>query len=35
MPQEQQAAGERLITQHGLPAFCRAVLNTNELIYLD
>ena len=32
---QEQSAGERLITQHGLPAFCRAVLNTNELIYLD
>ena len=26
---------ETLIAEHGLPAFCRALLNTNELIYLD
>jgi Protein of unknown function (DUF1553)/Protein of unknown function (DUF1549)/Planctomycete cytochrome C len=25
----------RLIDRHGLPAFCRAILNANELIYLD
>ncbi|MEE2781619.1 MAG: DUF1553 domain-containing protein [Planctomycetota bacterium] len=31
---ERQAA-ETLIRQHGLPAFCRALMNTNELIYLD
>ena len=31
---EQQAA-QSLIAEHGLPAFCRALLNTNELIYLD
>ncbi len=31
---EQQAA-RLLIAEHGLPAFCRALLNTNELIYLD
>ena len=25
----------RLIKTHGLPAFCRALINSNELIYLD
>lgn len=29
------AAGINLIKRHGLPAFCRAVLNANELIYLE
>ena len=28
-------AGATLITTHGLRAFCRAVLNANELIYLE
>ncbi len=28
-------AGARLISTHGLRAFCRAVLNANELIYLE
>ena len=32
---EESQAAERLIAEHGLPAFCRALLNTNELIYLD
>jgi hypothetical protein len=31
-PTEQQAALE-LLTQHGLPALCRALLNANELLY--
>ena len=31
---EHQAA-KALIAEYGLPAFCRAMLNTNELIYLD
>lgn len=25
----------RLIDRHGLPAFCRVLLNANELIYID
>jgi len=25
----------RLITKHGLPAFCRAMFNLNEFIYVD
>ena len=29
------AAGTALIAAHGLPAFCRALLNANELIYLE
>ncbi|WP_232107274.1 DUF1553 domain-containing protein [Gimesia alba] len=32
--QEQQAA-RALIAANGLPAFCRAMINSNELIYLD
>jgi len=28
-------AGIQLITRHGLTAFCRAVLNANELIYVN
>ncbi|WP_339732811.1 DUF1553 domain-containing protein [uncultured Gimesia sp.] len=32
--QEQQAA-RTLIAANGLPAFCRALINSNELIYLD
>ena len=28
-------AGVRLISQQGLASFCRALLNANELIYLD
>ncbi len=31
----ERAAAERLIATHGLAAFCRALLNMNELIYLD
>jgi hypothetical protein len=30
----ESTACERLIQSHGLPALCRALLNTNELIYL-
>jgi hypothetical protein len=33
-PQEQVAA-EKLITKHGKTAFCRALLNTNELIFVE
>jgi hypothetical protein len=29
------AAGEELVQQHGLPALCRALLNSNELLYLE
>jgi hypothetical protein len=29
------AAANELIAAHGLQAFCRALLNTNELIYMD
>ena len=32
--QEQQAA-RALIAANGLEAFCRAMINSNELIYLD
>jgi hypothetical protein len=28
-------AGNRFIAAHGLPAFCRAVLNSNELLYTE
>ena len=31
----ERAAAGRLIATHGLAAFCRALLNMNELIYLD
>lgn len=31
---EELAASQRLITQHGLAAFCRAVLNANEFLYV-
>jgi hypothetical protein len=31
---ERQAATQ-LITTHGSEAFCRALLNTNELLYLE
>lgn len=33
-PQE-QALGTRFIATHGLPAFCRALLNSNEFLYID
>ncbi len=32
---EERAAAVQLIAAHGLTAFCRALLNMNELIYLD
>ncbi len=32
---QEQAQAQHLIQTHGLAAFCRALLNTNELIYLD
>lgn len=31
---DEQSVAERVITAHGLPAFCRALLNSNELLYL-
>ncbi len=31
----ERATGEQFITRHGRPAFCRALLNANELIYLE
>jgi mono/diheme cytochrome c family protein len=31
----EQAAAEALVERHGLRAFCRAMLNSNELIYID
>jgi hypothetical protein len=31
---DEQSAAERVISAHGLPAFCRALLNSNELLYL-
>ena len=31
---EEAAAAQTLIAEHGLPAFCRAVLNANEFIYI-
>jgi hypothetical protein len=30
----EQAEAERVVAAHGLPAFCRALLNSNELLYL-
>ena len=32
---EEAADALRLINQHGFTAFCRAILNTNEMISLD
>ncbi len=32
---KEKTAGATLIKQHGLTAFCRALLNSNELIYLN
>ena len=29
------AAAEKLVRSHGIEAFCRAILNSNELIYLE
>jgi len=31
----QMTAAQQLITTHGLPALCRALLNSNELLYLQ
>ncbi|MFO0898778.1 MAG: DUF1553 domain-containing protein [Pirellulales bacterium] len=31
----ERRAAERLVTEHGLVALCRALLNSNELVYLD
>ncbi len=31
----ERTAAEKLITQHGKPAFCRALLNGNELIFIE
>ena len=31
----ERTAAEKLIAQHGKPAFCRALLNANELIFID
>ncbi len=31
----ERAAAEKLIAQHGKPAFCRALLNSNALIFLE
>ena len=33
--EDELANGRRLIDQHGLPAFCRALLNASEMIYID
>jgi hypothetical protein len=32
---DELAAASALIDQHGLPAFCRALLNASEMMYLD
>jgi hypothetical protein len=32
---EELAAATSLVDQHGLRAFCRAILNSSELIYVD
>jgi hypothetical protein len=29
------AAAERLVREHGLMALCRAIMNSNEFLYLD
>jgi hypothetical protein len=31
----ERAAAAALVTQHGLPALCRALLNSNELVFVD
>jgi len=31
----ERAAAEALVAAHGLPAFCRALLNASELLYLE
>ena len=31
----ERSAAEKLIAQHGKPAFCRALLNSNALIFLE
>jgi len=31
----ERAAADRLVAEHGLVALCRALLNSNELVYLD
>jgi hypothetical protein len=31
----ERAAGEKLIANYGKTAFCRALLNTNELIFIE
>jgi hypothetical protein len=33
--QHEQRAAEALVSMHGLAALCRALLNSNELIYID
>jgi len=33
--EEEQAAAASFVRRHGLQAFCRALLNSNEFIYLD
>src|SRR5262249_49357415 len=32
---QEQAAAVALVRAHGLPAFCRAVYNANEFLYVD
>jgi hypothetical protein len=32
---QERVAAEKLIAAHGRDAFCRALLNANELIYLE
>jgi hypothetical protein len=32
---KERAAAEKLIAAHGLESFCRALLNANELLYLE
>jgi hypothetical protein len=31
----ERSGAEKLIAQHGKAAFCRALLNTNELIFIE
>jgi hypothetical protein len=31
----ERAAAARLIATHGVPAFCRALLNANEFIFIE
>jgi hypothetical protein len=33
--EQERTAAEALVREHGLPVFCRALLNANEFLYLN